>query len=154
MLAVFIVPHELPMDAPNGRNWCVRAYPRIADLVPLAHQDTGSVIKPFPMRPRVVKEDFPCWEDVSIELPEGIADNYYDLFENISGLKLGGWPTLVQAEIYWAPWNEHPAVPEYVFQVDSEPKAQWSWRDGGVGYFGRGTAEGKEDERTCEWRCY
>lgn len=154
LLAVFIGPDELPMDAPNGRNWCIRAYPRLADLVPLAHQDTGSVIKPFPMRPHVVEEDFPCWEDVPIELPEAITDNYHDLFENISGLKLGGWPTLIQAEIYWAPWNEHPAAPEYVFQVDSEPKAQWSWGDGGVGYFGRGTAEGKEDEWTCEWQCY
>jgi uncharacterized protein YwqG len=155
MLAVFIGPDTLPMDEPNGQNWCIRAYPRIAGLVPLAHRDTGSKIKSFPMRARVVEHDFPCWEDVPLELSEEIAaDNYFDLFENTSGLKLGGWPTLVQAEIYWAPWNRHPAAPEYVFQIDSENKAHWSWGDGGVGYFGRGTAEGKEDEWTCAWQCY
>lgn len=154
MIAVFIGPDELPMHAPNGRNWCIRAYKQIADLMPLGHQDTGSIIKPFPMRPRVVENDFPCLEDIPLELSEEIADDYSDLFENISGLKLGGWPTLIQAEIYWSPWNKHPAAPEYVFQVDSEPKAHWSWGDGGVGYFGRGTANGKEDEWTCEWQCY
>lgn len=125
--------------------------PRLHDseLVPLAHQDTGSRIKPFPMRSRIIEEDFPCWEDIPIKLPDDLADNYYDLFENVSGLKLGGWPTLIQSEIYWAPWNEHPAAPEYVFQVDSEPKVHWNWGDRGVGYFGRGTAEGKEDEWAC-----
>ena len=154
MLAVFIGPDVLAMDTPNGRNWCIRAYKQIAGLVPLGQRDTGSITKPFPMRSRVVEDDFPCWEDVPLELPEEIADNYYDLFKNTSGFKLGGWPTLIQAEIYWAPWNKHPTAPEYVFQIDSEPKANWSWGNGGVGYFGRGTAEGKEDEWTCAWQCY
>ena len=78
---------------------------------------------------------------------------YYDLFRNVSGLKLGGWPSLIQSEIYWAPWNKYPAAPEYVLQIDSEPKALWAWGHGGVGYFGRGTAEGYEDEWACEWQC-
>lgn len=75
------------------------------------------------MRPRVVEEDFPCWEGLPFDIPESVQDNYEDLFSNVSGLKLGGWPTLIQSEIFWAPWNQHPAAPEYVFQVDSEPKA-------------------------------
>ncbi|MHC4974852.1 MAG: DUF1963 domain-containing protein, partial [Planctomycetota bacterium] len=77
-----------------------------------------------------------------------------DLFENTPGFKLGGWPTLIQSEIFWAPWNRHPAAPEYVFQIDSTAKGNWSWGDGGVGYFGRGTAPGKTDEWALAWQCY
>jgi hypothetical protein len=28
------------------------------------------------------------------------------------------------------------------------------WGDNGVGYFGRGTAPGKQDEWTLAWQCY
>ncbi len=106
------------------------------------------------MRPRIVEEDFPCRDDVPIELDKDVEDNYGDLFENTNGLKLGGWPTLIQSEVWWAPLNRHPAAPEYVFQVDSTEKGNWSWGDGGVGYFGRGTAPGHEDEWACEWQCF
>jgi hypothetical protein len=106
------------------------------------------------MRSCTIPEDFPCWEDVAFEIADEIGDNYYDLFENSGGMKLGGWPTLVQSEIFWAPWNQHPALPEYVFQSDSTEKGNWTWGHGGVGYFGRGTAPGKENEWTVAWQCY
>lgn len=64
------------------------------------------------------------------------------------------WHTLIQSEIYWAPYNQHPAKPEYIFQIDSTEKGNWMWGDNGVGYFGRGTKEGHEDEWTIEWQCY
>jgi hypothetical protein len=105
------------------------------------------------MRPKVVEDDFPCWEDVPIDLPDDVSDRYYDVYHNVPGTKLGGWPTLVQAPIFWAPWNKHPAAPEYVFQVDSSEKAGWSWGHDGVGYLGRGTAPGKEDEWALAWQC-
>jgi hypothetical protein len=79
------------------------------------------------MRAKVVDNDFPCWEDVPVDLPEDMSDRYDELYHNVRGLKLGGWPTLIQSEIFWAPWNKHPASPEYVFQVDSSVKAGWSW---------------------------
>ena len=142
------------MDAPNGEGWCLRAYPSLAALVPLAQPDTGSVIKSFPMRAQVIERDYPCWEDVPIQLPSQIEDNYYDLFQNAGGFKLGGWPSLVQSEIFWAPWNKHPAAPEYVFQIDTTEKGNWMWGDNGVGYFGRGTAPGRENEWALEWQCY
>lgn len=154
LIAVFIGPEDLPIDAPNGDNWCLRAYKNLDVLIPLAQQDTRSPIKAFPMRPSVFHEDFPCWEDVPIDLPDDVAENYYDLFENVRGFKLGGWPTLIQAEIFWAPWNKHPASPEFVFQIDSTEKGNWMWGDSGVGYFGRGTAPGKEDEWALSWQCY
>lgn len=154
LITVFIGPQDLPIDASNGQNWCLRAYKDASHLVPLTPRSTNSIIKPLPMRPVVIEEDFPCWEDVTEELAEEIEDNYYDLFENVHGLKLGGWPTLIQSEIFWAPWNRHPANPEYVFQIASTDKGGWSWGDGGVGYFGRGTTPGMENVWTLQWQCY
>jgi len=154
LITVFIGPDELPLDTPNGEGWCLRAYPGLDGLVPLAPRETGSPIKSFPMRARVIERDYPCWEDVAIELPPEIGDAYFDLFENIGGLKLGGWPSLVQSEIFWAPWNRHPAAPEFVFQIDTTEKGNWMWGDNGVGYFGRGTAPGRRDEWTLAWQCY
>ncbi len=153
-IAVFIGPKELPIDSPNGTNWCLRAYPEDQDLEPLTQVDTGSPIRPFPMRPHIVEDDYPMWEDVDFELPEELDDDYYDYFKNNRGFKLGGWPSLIQAEIYWAPWNQHPAAPRYVFQIDSTEKGNWMWGDNGVGYFGRGTTPGHENEWACEWQCY
>lgn len=154
LLTLFIGPTDLPVDENNGSNWCLRAYPCISDLIELEQVDSSSWIKPFPMRPTLVDEDFPCHEDINIELPEELRESYYSHFNNISGFKLGGWPTLIQSEIYWAPNNEHPAVPEYVFQIDTTEKGNWMWGDGGVGYFGRGTKAGHDNEWTIEWQCY
>lgn len=155
-ITVFIGRNDFPIDGvnANGTNWCLRAYPRISDLVPLRTIQTNSSIKPFTMRPKVVEEDYPCWEDVPSQPPSEADDHYYDLFQNVSGFKLGGWPTLIQSEIYWAPWQKHPISPEYVFQIDSTEKGNWMWGDHGVGYFGRGTVEGRLDEWAFEWQCY
>lgn len=153
VITVFI-DDDLPAgDGPNGDGWCLRAYPDRSALVPLAQVETGSYIKPFPMRPEIIEEDYPKWEDVSIELPPDIDERYYDLFENAEGFKLGGWPFLVQSEIQWAAWG-HPAQPEYVFQIDSSDRAGWMWGDSGVGYFGRGTRPGHTDEWAMSWQCY
>jgi uncharacterized protein YwqG len=104
------------------------------------------------MRAQVVEVDYPEYEDVPEEIPLEIEETYIDDFENASGFKLGGWPTLIQSEIFWAPFNRHPANPEFVFQIDSTAKGNWSWGDRGVGYFGRGTTEGHRDEWTLAWQ--
>lgn len=153
-ISIFIGPEELPIDAPNGENWCLRTYKDLTRLIPLAQVDKGSPIKPFPMRPHLIEEDYPCWEDVPIEVSGEIEERYYDLFENVRGFKLGGWPSLIQSEIFWASWNKHPIDPEYVFQIDTTEKANWMWGDSGVGYFGRGTKEGHTDEWALTWQCY
>ncbi|SHH10610.1 DUF1963 domain-containing protein [Massilia sp. CF038] len=153
LIAIFVGPDDLPIDTPNGENSCLRAYKNIDTLVGLPPRDTKSQIRALPMRPIAIQEDFPCWEDVPTEIAAEVDEHYFDLFENIGGLKLGGWPMLVQSEIYWAPWNRHPALPEYVFQIDSTEKGNWMWGDAGVGYFGRGTAPGMEDEWALAWQC-
>lgn len=155
-IAVFIGPKELPTDGAdaNGTNWCLRAYRRVDDLIPLQAANTGSWIKPFPMRAKVIDEDYPCLDDVPRPVPPEAEDNYYDYFSNAGGFKLGGWPTLIQSEIFWGPWQKHPIAPEYVFQIDTTQKANWIWGDNGVGYFGRGTVDGRRDEWAIAWQCY
>ncbi|NTW29523.1 MAG: DUF1963 domain-containing protein [Coriobacteriia bacterium] len=152
-IAVFVDEEDLPDGAANGQGWLVRTYRDLDSLVPLPSPGSFSV-RPFPLFARVVDDDFPCWDDVPIELPEDIADQYEVLFTNSGGLKLGGWPTLVQSEICWAPFSQHPARPEYVFQIDSTEKANWSWGDQGVAYIGRGTVLGSTDVWTLSWQCY
>lgn len=153
-ITVFIGPNRLPTNAELGTNWRLRAYHRADQLVSLTGCDTGSPIKPFPMRPKIIEEDYPCWDDVAAGVPDEVEGRYHDLFGNASGFKLGGWPTLIQSEIYWAPWNKHPISPEYVFQIDSTEKGNWMWGDSGVGYFGRGAAEGRQNEWAVQWQCY
>jgi hypothetical protein len=153
-LTIFVGPDELPNSEPNGSKWCLRTYASLANLIPLPPPAVRSPVKDFPMQSRIVESDFPCHEDIDVELDQDVDDTYHDHFKNVGGFKLGGWPSLVQSEICWAPYNKHPAAPQYVFQIDSTEKGNWSWGDGGVGYFGRGTAPGHENEWCCEWQCY
>ncbi len=153
-LSIFIDSENLPISTPNGLGWKVFSYKSQALLTPLTQPITTSNIRPFPMKAKIIEEDFPCWEDVEIELPDDVHENYYDLFENANGIKLGGWPSLIQSEIFWAPYNQHPAKPKYLFQIDSVPKSGWGWADGGVGYFGRGTESSSLNEWVMEWQCY
>lgn len=153
LITVFIGPDELPDSTENGSGWCLRSYRSVDQLVELAQCDTTSPLKPFPMRPIVIDDDYPCWDDLPAELPMTI-EQYRDTFKTHDGFKLGGWPRLIQSGIYWAPWQQHPIAPEYVFQIDTTEKGNWMWGDNGVGYFGRGTAPGREDEWALEWQCF
>jgi uncharacterized protein YwqG len=69
------------------------------------------------------------------------------------GTKIGGWPFTIQSEIQWAPHDNHPAKPEFVFQIDSEAETGWEWGHQGIGYFGRGTAPDRQDEWVLAWQC-
>lgn len=152
-LTVFVDRVSMPTaSAPNGAGWCVRTYASLSELVPVVQQPPPAV-KPFPMRPRFVEADFPHWEDV-VDCPEALESSYHELFDNIGGFKFGGWPSLIQSEISWAPGNRHLAAPAYVFQIDSVAKAGWSWGDSGVGYFGRGAPPEHRDVWALEWQCY
>lgn len=154
MIAIFIGDEPPYGDRRNGDGWCLRAYPDLAALVPFAPAGTGSRIRQFPMRPVVLDDDYPGWDDVAFDLAGEIDESYHDLFQTQDGFKLGGWPTLIQGEIEWPHGNGHPRAPEYVFQIDSTDKGGWSWADSGVGYFGRGTAPGHRDRWTLAWQCY
>lgn len=153
-LCVFVDPDTLDEDAANGSSWCLRAYPSLIALVPLqAPTDLASEIKAFPMCPKIIEEDYPSYDDIADEIPEDMADSYNEDFANVSGFKLGGWPTLIQSEISW-PTHAARAKPEYVFQIDSTEKGRWSWGDGGVGYFGRGTTPGHTNTWFLTSQCF
>ena len=99
-ISVFISQGELPYDTPNGEGWMLRNYPTLDHLVETREPDPGGLIKPFPVRWNLCEEDYPCWEDVEIELPPDMEENYNDLCENQEGSKVGGWPSLIQSEIF------------------------------------------------------
>jgi hypothetical protein len=141
------------VDAENGDGWQLRAYPSLERLIEIDSPQHDNPIRSFPIRWEPLEADYPSREDVPLELPDGIADDTYELVEHHPVSKIGGWPYLVQSEICWAPHNRHPANPEYVFQIASEPKAHWQWGDGGIGYFGRGTGDARA-VWTLSWQCY
>lgn len=153
-LTLFFDPEEIPIDTPNGDGWLLRTYSSLEELVPHTPPDTHFPLKPFQMKAEPAKDDYPCHEDREVEIPDEWEDEFMDQYPNLEGIKLGGWPTLIQSEIFWAPGNAHPADPEYVFQVDSVDKAHLFWGDGGVAYFGRGTKPGHENEWTFSWQCF
>ena len=152
-LVVFIDAEHLPSDSDNGNHWVIRTYSDCSKLVELQQPNLRFAITPFPLQAKYIDDDFPCYEDCPVELPDELDDAYYDLFQNTEGLKLGGWPTLVQSEIFWAPNNAHPDNPEFVFQIDSCEKANWSWGDQGVAYIGRGTKTETKNNWVLSWQC-
>lgn len=153
-ITLFIDSIELPEAKPNGQGWLIRTYPDIKDLEEIQKPAVDFPIKPFQLKPEFLDNDFPCREDCPEEIPEIFDEDYYDLFPNQEGVKIGGWPTLVQSEIYWAPFNQHPAEPQFVFQIDSIEKANWFWGDSGVAYLGRGTKPESKNEWAFSWQCY
>jgi hypothetical protein len=163
LIAVFFGQSAEPPDSSaNGDGWLVRAYPSLDELCrlaapPEAHRGiwtlSGSLapILPFPLRYRLLPADFPDMEDLPPDVDEKIADAWSDAISAAQGSKLGGWPSLIQSEIYWAPWNQHPAEPEFVFQLDMMPEANFFMPDDGTCYFGRGTGDAR-DVWTFEWQ--
>lgn len=143
-LTIFIDQDELPIETPNGDGWLLRAYPSLEGLVPIVPPADHGYLKPFPIRWELIEEDYPCWEDAqNTPLTAEVEEHYYDFFENQKGTKVGGWPSLVQAGLgmattqegldYRAVMEGDTASPEYVLQIDTEPKALWAWGDAGFG---------------------
>jgi hypothetical protein len=153
LITVFISAVSLPIETENGDGWRLRTYPSLEGLVEIEAPRHDNPIRPFPIRWELIEADYPGHEDIPFELLEHLWDDYYDLFEHHYSSKVGGWPYLIQSEIYWSPYKRHPADPEYVFQIASEEKAHWQWGDRGIGYFGRGTGRARE-VWALSWQCY
>ena len=99
-------------------------------------------LKPFPLIPRLVTNDFPQWDtedfpnnlqDKISELENTIEIDYYeDIFEENHYIhKLGGYASFAQSGIQW------PADYEYIFQITDDPKAQLKIIHGGGIYFAK-----------------
>lgn len=139
----------------EDEGWEIRTYADLGDLTAVDGH-VAAAIRPFPVRWAGVADDLPTWEDALRVLGEeqlGAIDDHFD--ELISGpadgFKVGGWPSLIQSEIYWAPWNRHPAEPDYVLQIDSDAKTGLAWGDAGVLYIGRGVFD--SSTWALEWQC-
>lgn len=109
VLTVFVAD-ELPTElTDNGNNWLIREYKKSDKLTIKELINPESFIKPFPLSPKAIEEDYPVWdgggltsemEDKVLELENsGVIDDYYDITENQYGHKLGGYPSFCQSGI-------------------------------------------------------
>lgn len=136
-LTLFIAADKLPVDdTANGEGWALRTYKNDQSLTLLEQPTTlKSSTKAFPVRWEMIPQDYPSWKDALDILKENdlsLFDDHQNLFPNHYCSKLGGWPSHIQSR----PFDYFTDKPTYVFQIDSEYKAHWSWGDNGIGYFG------------------
>ena len=119
------------------KSFIIRTYESLTELSYCNH--TEEIIKPFPLVPYMVENDFPMWEDIDHDIFETICQmekkyniNYYDdIFEeNDINHKLGGYPSVIQSGVGYSEGFE------YVLQISSDEKANFNIVDGGNFYFG------------------
>jgi hypothetical protein len=155
LLTLFIGPHKLPIDEPNGSKWCLRAYETTDGLQrleapaparagdPKLRKGQPTTYRPFPVRWQTVT-DWPSRDEVPLaELARweelvGADDTYVPHL----GFKVGGWPYCVQHEVEWREQGAKLTDVDFVVQVDSDPKVGFAVGYGGVCYIGRRRTEG------------
>jgi hypothetical protein len=133
---------DSPSGGRNGDGWAVRGY-RSFDELRVIEGRVMNGIRPRQLDWEVV-EDYPDWEDVAggavnVDRLQSLLEGriWYDVIGSAThGTKLGGWPSLIQGEIVWAPNNQHPATPVYCFQIDSEERVGLNLVDSGVIHVG------------------
>ncbi|HEV3089380.1 MAG TPA: DUF1963 domain-containing protein [Candidatus Elarobacter sp.] len=162
LVSVYFGRDELSGSTQNGDGWLVRAYSSLEGLraIEVPPEAAGGVcwlsgadgpIKPSPLRYRLLQNDYPDYEDLPPDVDEDLAERFTEDLSASPGSKLGGWPSLIQGEVSWAPWREHPANPEYAFQLGAMAKTNFWLADDGMCYFGRGTGAAR-DVWTFEWQ--
>lgn len=141
-IAIFLSPN-FDRDLSNlSGNFCIREYDSLEELVPNEMSITFQNLKPFPLIPKLVTDEFPLWDtddfpdtiqDEIIELEDTTGIEYYDnIFEENRYIhKLGGYASFAQSGIQW------PADYEFVFQITEDPKAHFGIIDGGGIYFAK-----------------
>jgi hypothetical protein len=138
-----------PDDRPNGDGWELRVYRSTDELVDTAGPAFDGV-RPNVLRWELV-DDWPGYDDLLNEVDADELDPVLDGREPEDvigatvegGAKLGGWPTIIQSEIYWAAHNEHPADPIFCLEIDSAPDLGLHLWDGGVLHIGAGRLDGQ-----------
>ena len=163
LLTLFIDLIDLPYESANGDGWELRTYGTTDGLVPMVEPERevserrpqdNLDIRPFPViwHPRL---ELPSRDDT----PNELLDLWDDLAERDGagelpdryGLKIGGWPATVQAEVDWSLTGKgRVADAEFVLQVDSDEKAHLWIGDSGVVYVGWSPTAGW----LLSWQCY
>ena len=135
----------------NGENWVIREYEDSGSLTikNLINKDFG--LKPFPLRPQIIEEDYPVWDrggmpdeiakEISALEDSGAIDDYYDIAENHYGHKIGGYPSFCQ------PGVEFGDDFEFVIQIASDEKTHLNIVD-------RGTIFLAKSLKTGGWKYY
>jgi uncharacterized protein YwqG len=152
-LIVFFVDLETGKLADrNGVDWCLRAYPSLDGMVPIAAPGNAPALnRGFECRWEEC-DDHPNADDSDWIVPDGFDDSGVEL-ENLARTKIGGYASTIQSEPWWG-YRRHPAAPAYCLQINSEEKAGLAWGDAGAVYLARGTAEGCKDQWFLDWQCY
>ena len=108
----------------------IRTYKSLDELVPCNY--VSDYIKPFPLIPQVIDNDFPTWdgggipadiENIIIKMEE---DYYIDYFDDIceeiyEQHKIGGYPSFFPGD-YWGFGKNYP----FVMQISSDDKANFN----------------------------
>ncbi|WP_420460983.1 DUF1963 domain-containing protein [Neolewinella sp.] len=130
----------------DGAYYVVREYRSLPTVHPATSQPEPVYIKPFPLRPEPVRDDYPIWDGggLSPEMEreilrlerDGTIENYYDITEHDHRHKVGGYPSFCQSGImgYGAGFGEGF---EFVLQISSDAKAGLNVIDGGSLMFAR-----------------
>lgn len=118
--------------------FCIRAYSSLEQLVECKYET--DIIKPFPLIPKLIENDYPCWdgggiplelEDIILQLEETDGIDYFDdICEEIYDKhKVGGYPAFCQSGYSFG--NGY----EFVLQISSDAKAMFNIVDNGNFYF-------------------
>lgn len=157
LLAVFMAERngrpEPPLETPHGAGWLVRGYPATQELVP-AEGPIAPGVRPFPGRWVAVDADLPDWEDAADHLEEGSEgwEEYYEITDGAAdGVKIGGWPALIQTGL---PWSVDGGGAQHALQLASDPKTGINWVDGGTVYFARDAAHPPDAQWQAETQFY
>jgi uncharacterized protein YwqG len=136
LFTVFIDAYRLPSDLPavNGENWLIRSYKSLDNLVPFP-QEPNLLVRPSSIRWLRGDTEGPGWQEASalVDLSKlgrnrDAIDQFHERYKRLEVTKVGGWPSYVQSP-------PDGMSDFFVFQVSSHPQQNWSWGDGGNGYF-------------------
>lgn len=134
LLNVFIADKHNPFG--DEEAVIIRAYNSLDDLIPLEQKNTNTL--DFYKIKWVEKTDYPDWLNLQhqlggneVEFPLHIKDidTVFNNYPNLSGIKIGGWPTQIQVSaVYFIVEGD----PGYIMQIDETEI--YSFLDAGIGY--------------------
>ena len=146
----YIEVKNLPGDWETmGKRWIIREYPSLDGLVVKNPIVPKTIIKPYPLKPILIENDFPVWDD-ECNYPESVFDELNRLSEeedfegmlpNDNGHKVGGYPSYCQSGV------DYGEGFEFVFQIASDNKVMLNIVDGGQFNFAK-------NKNTGEWKIY
>lgn len=116
----------------------IRAYPSVTGLIQRNWQHDK--IRAFPLRPRLIENDYPAWDGGGIPFDveeaivrhenEGDMEYFDDIVEEIYAVhKIGGYPAFCQSG------NDFGEAYPFVLQIASDDKAHFNIVDQGNFYF-------------------